>query len=133
MNVSSALHNSVEQSMIELTIRKGIPVLPNGELSQALVDNGYASSAWQDREVKNHIAGGSRLDDGTRKWVSVEGCKWNLEKTMLSREDMTDGKVVLEVTGLTCSCGQYAEKTIRYQGDKQKILSEVSREMLKHL
>lgn len=133
MNVSNALCNSVEESIIELTLRKGVPVLPNGELSQVMVENGYASSAWQDRETKNHVAGGSRFDDDQRKWVSVEGCKWNLVDVSLTREEITETGVVLEVSGLTCSCGQYAEKTIRYQGDKQKILSEISRGMLKKI
>lgn len=133
MNVSNVLCNSVEKSMIELTLRKGVPVLPDGELSPILVEHGYAASAWQDRELKKHVAGGPRLDDNTRKWVPVEGCKWKLEQASLSREEMTDKDIILEVTGLTCTCGQYAEKTIRYQGAKQKILSEVSREMLKNI
>ena len=133
MNVSDALRSSVEESMIALTLRKGIPVLPNGELSQNLVDNGYAASAWQDRALKKHVAGGPRFDDDQRKWVPVDACGWKLENASLSREEMDGANIILEVTGLTCSCGQYNEKTIRYQDAKQKILAEVSREMVKKI
>lgn len=133
MNVSTALRSSVEESIIELTLRKGVPVLPNGELEQTLVDNGYAASAWQDRELKKHVSGGPRFDEDQRKWVTIEGCNWHLENASLSREEMTEKDIVLEVTGLACTCGQYVEKTIRYQGAKQKILAEVSREMLKKM
>lgn len=133
MNVSTALQGTLEKSIIELVVRKGLPVLPNGELRQNLVEAGFTSSAWQDQHTNKHVAGGYHYDDWQRKWVTIDGCNWVSDNAYISREDIIDDnghpEIILEVSGLMCSCGQHYDKTLRYKGLKDEVLGEITRSM----
>jgi len=134
MSVSKALFGSVENSMIQLVLRNGCPVVEEGKENPVLLSQKlFAASAWKDATTNTHIKGGASYDEHSRKWVSFDGCKWDFRDAVLSKDSIDEetGKVVLEVDGLICNCGQYSSQRVRYIAPKETILKQVTSELQK--
>lgn len=126
MGLIDSIKMSLENSIIEVVLRKGTVAVPAGEERTDLPAL-YASSMWADTATDKHIKGGYRFIPETKRWESVEGCGWVLENMEITNDslDEVDGKITLEVSGMTCECGQAANKTIRYTDTTDNVLKSV--------
>lgn len=133
MSVCGSLFSSVEESIIDLVLRRGCPVVEEGKENPVLAEHGYAASAWRDSNINSHIKGGYMYDEENRRWVDYNGCGWVMESAKLVGDyvDETTGKFTLEVEGMICNCGQYSQKTVRYSGKREEILSQMSASLSK--
>jgi hypothetical protein len=135
MSVSKALYGSVEDSIIALVLRRGCPIVEEGKENPALIEHGYAASAWKDTHTQSHINGGSSYDEGSRQWIPYEGCHWDYRDAVLTRDDVDEktGKIVFEVEGLLCNCGQYSSQRVRYMVPKENVMKEITAELTKRI
>lgn len=128
MSVCGSLLSSMEESIIDLVLRRGCPVVEDGKENPTLAEHGYASSAWRDIAIQGHVKGGYAYDETGQRWVSYNGCGWVLADARLTGDsiDEVTGKLHLEVEGVICNCGQYAEKRVRYTGNRDEVIKEIT-------
>lgn len=133
MSVSKALVGSVENSIIELVLRKGCPVVEEGKENPVLALHGFGASAWKDSTTNSHIKGGASYDEASRRWIAFEGCKWDHRDAVLTKDEVDEatGKVTFEVEGLLCNCGQYSSQRVRYTAPKEMVAKELTAQMQK--
>lgn len=128
MGLIDVMHNAVERNITRLIIRKGYPVLPNGQINETLVEHGYAYSAWKDSHAERHIKGGTALNNDS-KWEEVAGCSWNVDDFAVTKDGLTadhKGNITLEATGLSCICGQYTRMNLRYIAPLERVTKELN-------
>lgn len=133
MSVSKALQSSVENSIIDLVLRRGCPVVEEGKENPALAAHGFAASAWKDTTTESHIKGGASYDEHSRRWISFDGCKWDYRDAVLTKDEIDEetGKVTFEVEGLLCNCGQYSSQKVRFTAPKDKMAQAIALAMQK--
>lgn len=131
MSISKALSDSAENSIIAMVLRRGYPVVEEGKENPRLAEHGFGFAAWKDTVTDAHVKGGATYDEHNRRWVSYDGCKWDFQDAVLTKDDLggSADKVTLEVEGLVCNCGQYSSQRVRYIGEKKVVLAEVTRKM----
>lgn len=132
MGLMNALKMSVEDSVIDVVLRKGNPVLPGaGETPKTKV---FGSSNWRDSAAQSHIKGGYRLNPETKRWETVDGCEWVMDNMQVTKDsfDEETGEITLEVSGMTCKCGQAINKTIRYTDTADNVRTSILRAMNRH-
>lgn len=133
MSVCGSLSSVVEESIIDLVLHRGCPVVEDGQENPTLAEHGYAASAWRDSHINSHIKGGYMYDEENRRWVDFNGCGWVMESAKLVGDyvDEKTGKFTLEVEGMICNCGQYSQKTVRHSGKREEILAQMSASLSK--
>lgn len=126
MGLIDAIKMSVENSVIEVVLRKGKPVVPAGE-ERTDLPKIYRTNIWSDSATEKHIKGGYILNHQSGRWETVEGCDWVLDNIQVTNDslDEVDGEITLEVSGMTCTCGQAVNKTIRYTDKADLVLKSV--------
>lgn len=133
MSVSKALSGSVESVIVEIVLRKGFPVVEEGKENPVLAEHGFGASAWKDSTANSHIKGGASYDESSRRWISFDGCKWDYRDAVLTKDvvDEATGKIVFEVEGLLCNCGQYSSQRVRYTAPKEAMVKEIAVQLQK--
>lgn len=126
MGLIDSIKMSVENSVIEVVLRKGKPVVPAGE-ERTDLPKIFRANAWSDSATEKHIKGGYILNPENGRWETVDGCEWVMENIQVTKDslDEVDGKITLEVSGMTCTCGQAVNKTIRYTDNADTVLKSV--------
>lgn len=133
MGLINTLKMSVEDSVIDVVLNKGNPVVPVGE-ERTDLDKVFHASIWKDTAAQAHVKGGYRLNPDTKRWETVDGCEWVLENMQITKDsfDEETGKITLEVSGMTCKCGQAVNKTIRYSDKADTVRKSILNAMDRH-
>lgn len=126
MGLIDNIKMSVENSVIEVVLRKGKPVVPAGE-ERTDLPKIFRSNVWSDSATEKHIKGGYILNPENGRWETADGCGWVLDNIQVTNDslDEVDGEITLEVSGMTCTCGQAVNKTIRYTDKADLVLKSV--------
>lgn len=133
MGMVNSLRNSVENSVIDVVLRKGFPVVAEGMENPELAKHGYGHRAWKDTESHMHVTGGYRQAPNSSRSELVAGCGWIFRNIEIVKDetDETTGTHTLEVSGMTCNCGVISNKTLRYTNTEEKVRAEITRELNK--
>jgi hypothetical protein len=133
MGMMDSLRNSLEDSVINVVLRKGFPVVAEGMENKNLAAHGYGHLAWKDTESQQHVKGGYRQAPYSSRSVEVPGCDWILRNIAITKDeaDEATGKHTIEVSGMTCTCGIISNKTIRYTAIAEKVVEDIARELNK--
>lgn len=92
---------------------------------------------WQDHEAIRHIKGYDRDEKGKSFYNPAKACKWvvpadpEIEEDIISEFTDTfngnDDTAVINLFHVSCACGAYQNRTVRYAGTVEDFIPELFR------